>query len=69
MEQITYELKYCERCGALGTRRAHSAESYCESCAQILTQVVVPGAVGRRFRKPVLAPASLSSQSVSGRVQ
>ena len=50
MEQGTYELKYCERCGSLGTRRAHSSDTYCESCAQILTHAFLPGAAGRRPR-------------------
>jgi hypothetical protein len=50
MEQGTYELKYCERCGSLGTRRAHSSDTYCESCAQILTHVFLPGAASRRSR-------------------
>jgi len=50
MEQGTYELKYCERCGSLGTRRAHSSDTYCESCAQILTHSFLPGAASRRPR-------------------
>jgi hypothetical protein len=36
MEGTTFELKYCERCGALGLRRPHSPASYCEPCARIL---------------------------------
>jgi hypothetical protein len=50
MEKGTYELKYCERCGSLGTRRAHSSDTYCESCAQILTHSLLPGVASRRPR-------------------
>jgi hypothetical protein len=50
MKQGTYELKYCERCGSLGTRRAHSSDTYCESCAQILTHSLLPGIANRRPR-------------------
>ncbi len=38
MEGITFELKYCERCGALALRRSHSSENYCEPCAQLLVK-------------------------------
>jgi len=36
MQSITYELKYCERCGSLGLRRADSANIYCKPCGQAL---------------------------------
>ncbi len=35
MECITYELKYCERCGALRLRRSQSSESYCGDCEKL----------------------------------
>ena len=38
-----YELKYCERCGSLGLRRAQSGETYCEPCGQILIAYTLPG--------------------------
>ncbi len=48
MAAITYELKYCERCGSLGLRRLQSGEAYCGRCEQILIKYSVPGgAVGR----------------------
>jgi len=43
MEGITYELKYCERCGALGTRRSAATNNYCESCAQVMARSSFPG--------------------------
>ena len=49
MEPTTFELKYCERCGALGVRRLHSSESYCEPCAQVLTHYLPPSGRGRRL--------------------
>jgi hypothetical protein len=36
MPPLSYELKYCERCGSLGLRRAASSETYCEPCRRML---------------------------------
>ncbi len=36
MQAITYQLKYCERCGALRLRRADSRDTYCRDCEQLL---------------------------------
>jgi len=36
MQAITYELKYCERCGALRLRRADSGGAYCRHCQGVL---------------------------------
>jgi len=36
MQNIRYELKYCERCGSLRLRRSDSAETYCQPCEQAL---------------------------------
>ena len=38
MQTTRLELKYCERCGALGLRRLESGDNYCEGCAQLLSQ-------------------------------
>jgi hypothetical protein len=51
MESATYELKYCERCGALGTRRSESNDTYCELCAQILARSFLPKVLSRRPRQ------------------
>jgi hypothetical protein len=51
MESATYELKYCERCGALGTRRSETNDTYCESCSQILTRSFLPEVLSRRPRQ------------------
>ena len=50
MDCATYELKYCERCGALGTRRSATNDTYCERCEQILTRTFSPDALSRRPR-------------------
>lgn len=42
MQPITYELKYCERCGSLRLRRADSAETYCQPCEQVLFSLPLP---------------------------
>ena len=75
MEQGTYELKYCERCGSLGMRRAHSSDTYCESCAQILTHSFLPGATSRRPRAQTRNQKALplqikgEAELASGRLQ
>jgi hypothetical protein len=42
MQPITYELKYCERCGALRLRRSESPETYCQPCEQVLFSLPLP---------------------------
>jgi hypothetical protein len=58
MQNITYELKYCERCGSLGLRRSQSADNYCAPCGQILTTYSSPQNAlrGPLFRKPRTTP-------------
>lgn len=48
MQTTEYELKYCERCGALRLRRRQSSETYCGPCGEILNNYSFPGAAGRR---------------------
>ena len=48
MQDTTYELKYCERCGSLGLRRSQSSETYCEPCGQLLVHYSFPGNLIRR---------------------
>ncbi len=43
MQPTTYELKYCERCGALLLRRSQSGKTYCGPCQQALIHVFFPG--------------------------
>jgi hypothetical protein len=50
MQTISCELKYCERCGALGVRQKHIGGDYCDSCAEILMTVWFPGKVLRKLR-------------------
>lgn len=71
MEETKLELKYCERCGALGLRRSQSSESYCEPCGRLLMESVSPRLLaarlgfgrsrrGRRRTPLVLGAAGLS---------
>jgi hypothetical protein len=78
MHDVTYELKYCERCGSLGLRRSQSAETYCEPCGRMLTNYSLPGDAGRRCsvrqpKLPVAAPPKLDIEAQStaccGRLQ
>ena len=78
MPNITYELKYCERCGSLGLRRSQSGETYCKPCGQMLNNYAIPADAGRRSRLrqpklPVAVPGTVGvdSQSASpcGRLQ
>ena len=77
MQEITYELKYCERCGSLQLRRADSANTYCRPCQQALFrfppgQVLSSGALLRmpRMRKdqPPILPAAAQLALAYGRL-
>lgn len=74
MEPIAYELKYCERCGALGLRRACSSESYCEPCEKLLLHHFLPEQRSRRWMRraksklPVAQPDPASATSGCRRV-
>ena len=57
MEDITFELKYCERCGALGLRRSQSSETYCEPCGQLLMSHAAPGEWARQLARRSLRSA------------
>ena len=50
MDRATYELKYCERCGALGTRRYATKDTYCEVCTELLARSFSPDSLSRRPR-------------------
>jgi ribosomal protein L37AE/L43A len=39
IQSVELELKYCERCGTLGTRRQGSSQVYCESCEKKMAKV------------------------------
>ena len=56
MPTITYQLKYCERCGSLRLRPAHSAENYCQPCEQALFHWSLPEEVRLLLRRPAPAP-------------
>ena len=57
MPTITYQLKYCERCGSLRLRPAHSAENYCQPCEQALFHWSLPEeSVRLLLRRPAQAP-------------
>jgi hypothetical protein len=77
MQPTEYELKYCERCGALGLRRAQSGETYCEPSGRILTNYSYPGASLRqsllrqsksRSRQPLQLEAAAQSCLSFGRL-
>jgi hypothetical protein len=75
MEGTNYELKYCERCGTLGLRRARSAESYCRPCGQVLVNNSFPVAARQLLhRKAAMSsPAPWrpkdTTKALDGRVQ
>lgn len=79
MESMTYELKYCERCGNLGVRRTGTQAEYCEPCrAALLRFDPAPRAQSESKAKHTLGPwlqaktAQLALQDLAvpaGRVQ
>ena len=42
MEIISYELKYCERCGTLKRRPIDSGSTYCRHCEGMLARYKFP---------------------------
>lgn len=71
MQDVTYELKYCERCGSLGLRRSQSGKTYCEPCGQILTSYSLPGDRSRRSllrnpESPAVTPLELDVKAQAG---
>jgi len=71
MQSTTYELKYCERCGSLGLRRAQSADNYCAPCGQILVAYSSPRNVVlrphiRKPKTPLYLPLQLHSAAEAG---
>jgi hypothetical protein len=78
MQETTYELKYCERCGSLGLRRSQALDSYCEPCGQILINYSFPGDMGRRpllrksraeARRPMKLKSEAQAYLALGRLQ
>ncbi len=74
MQFISYELKYCERCGSLRLRCADSAENYCPQCAQALARAVTLVALPRKpepksrlaKRQPPVFPGGARVKPVCG---
>lgn len=48
-DEITIELKYCERCGGLFLRHAGDPQVYCAPCAPAMREMAVPR------RKPAMS--------------
>ena len=76
MKRSTYELKYCERCGALGLRPSHSPETYCGPCGQILINYSFPARAvrglrpsGRNANRSALVMQPAADRLAAGRVQ
>ncbi len=77
MENIKFELKYCERCGTLKLRRVDSVSTYCRRCEGLLARYTSPSGVTaaktaplRRVRGMLAAiPPPVSSGRIAGRAQ
>jgi hypothetical protein len=41
MSNLILKLKYCERCGSLGLRRASCETAYCEACLRELARLPI----------------------------
>jgi hypothetical protein len=71
MEIISYELKYCERCGTLKLRPIESGSTYCRHCEGMLARYTFPNRTrGKSSAVPRSAPekailAQISLRSVS----
>jgi hypothetical protein len=56
MEIISYELKYCERCGTLKLRPIDSGSTYCRHCEGMLARYKFP--CGPRDTNPAALPSA-----------
>ena len=59
METISYELKYCERCGTLKLRPVDSVSTYCGRCEGLLARFTFPRGSGDTNSAALPAPAAL----------
>ena len=73
MEIISYELKYCERCGTLKLRPMDSGSTYCRRCEGILTRYTIPASTRNTnaAKLPILAqtPQRAISDGTAGMVK
>ena len=79
MENIKYELKYCERCGTLKLRPITSPNNYCLFCERMLARFRFPRAGGAassvglsttgELKMQAGIPLSVTGMVASGRVQ
>lgn len=66
MTNDSYELKYCELCGALGLRRSKSETSYCPSCRQMLQDFLLTAIPQTRSHPTsLLRPLYLWTQEIA----
>ena len=56
MEIISYELKYCERCGTLKLRPIDSGSTYCRHCEGMLARYTFPQ--GKRGKDLATRPSA-----------
>ena len=63
MEATSLELKYCERCGALGLRQPESNHNYCQPCADVLSSEFSLLHLARRAARRACAALHTSPQT------
>jgi ribosomal protein L37AE/L43A len=79
MEDMRYELKYCERCGTLKLRQVASVSTYCRRCEGLLARFTfargsesansAAHSVAPALRMLTRIPVVVLSDRLAGRVQ
>ncbi len=59
MENMNYELKYCERCGTLKLRPVASETTYCRACQHLLGRYAFPREAGPNNSQRISLPPGL----------
>jgi ribosomal protein L37AE/L43A len=59
---VYLELKYCERCGGLGLRRAGSGSPFCVPCSRVMAGLSPNSNLATHVRSPLPANDSRDSR-------
>ena len=52
VNELQFELKYCERCGGLGLRPVGGAQTYCATCARAMAEMAPGSTEAETARMP-----------------
>jgi hypothetical protein len=65
-DELQFELKYCERCGALWLRPAGGGQIYCVACGREMAQLPAPLREPEKARRPRKPPRGTGDGDFEG---